>query len=1265
MKGRYTKRFYLFAIIVLIAHTTFAQQLEFVENKGQWDKNISFKGEMTFGAFALKPDGGYRLLLYNKSDLQQVHNYFHGEPYTSNVTGASSTQQKGTYNTNAVTQPVAGKGAASTGNPDLVLHAHIYEVKFLNSNPHPLAIPDKPLDTYNNYLIGNDSSKWAGHCRVFYAVTYKDIYPNIDVHYYTDNGNLKYDFIVHPGGDVNRIAMYIDGANNIQVKDGQLVIKTSVDEVREAIPHSYQVASVGRKEVSCSYKLKGNIVRFNINDEISTQSTLVIDPQLVFSTFSGSTVDNWGFTATYDGLGNLYAGGIVFGSGFLVSNGAYQTFYKGGSSTGEYADFDIGIIKYDPLGQHRLYATYLGGAGGNEYPHSLVTDSLNELIIAGKTTSNDYPVLPARNPAIDGPGDNFDIIVTKLSVDGSKLIGSRRIGGTGDDGVNIKNKYPIPASNPLYDGAVSIRRNYGDDSRSEVIVDKAGNIYLASCSQSNNFPVTANAFQKTIGSVSPSAAAVTQDAVILKFPPDLSTITFSSFLGGTGDDAAFVLAINPLDNNIYIAGGTTSTDFPGDKTGVMFPSFQGGVCDGFVSIVSNDGTQLIKTGYFGGQLSGGAGGGNDIIYGIQFDKHGYPYIMGTTTADWPTTNNVNYKDAGGKQFISKLQPDLSAFVYSTVFGTNSQFPNISPTAFLVDRCENVYVSGWGGDGDSRPGYYTSSGTLGLKTTLSNTPPGAILKSSTDGSDFYFFVLERNAQSMLFSCFYGQVDNAQTYPDHVDGGTSRFDANGAIYQSVCANCGDHTNFPTSNGSWSPNNGAAASGGCNLASVKINFNLAGIGAALKSSILGTPGRNQGCVPLTVDFRDTIGAGKSYVWDFGDGTPKQTTTVNTIEHVYTAVGTYNVMLVSIDSGSCNIADTAYETIRVRNDEATLAMNAVKLPPCDALNYQFTNTSTAPAGKPFTNTSFTLNFGDGQSQVIGGASVVTHAYAAAGTYKAYLVLTDTNYCNAPDSILITLRIATNVKAVITTPLLGCAPYTANIINNSSGGSTFTWDFGDGTTSTDADPAPHAYPNTGTYTIKLVASDPSTCNKIDSTTVTITVVDKPTAAFSYSPVPPKENTPFDFTNASIGGTHYKWIFGDGTVLETVSEDTVVSHLYNVGQTYNVCLVAYNDNGCSDTTCQSVTPIVVPLVDVPNAFTPNGDGRNDYIYVRGFGITKMVWRIYNRWGAVVFQTGNLQQGWDGRYNGVLQPQDVYTYTLNVEFSDGTQYNKKGDITLLR
>lgn len=1224
MKGKRLQVVLMLLCCCSIVMQSYAQgYLEFVENKGQWQSDIKFRGNLQSGAIALTPTG-YKMVLYNREDLQNIHEYFHPD------------------NPEAPTTPAAKASVAAPGR--LHVRGHMYEAKFLNANPNAVIVPEKPQASYNNYFLGNDPSKWAGNCRIFTAITYKDIYPNIDLRYYTSEGNLKYDIIVRPGGDASKIALYFDGADGLRIKNEELIVKTSVDQVKEKKPYSYSLSNTGKKEVACKFDVKGNILRFNVQEPVAANATLVIDPTLIFATFTGSKADNWGYTATYDADGNFYAGGIVFSStngNFPTTTGAFDETFNGGNDTGEgTGGFDIGIMKFNPTGSQRVYATYLGG-NGNEQPHSLVVDASGNLIISGRTNATTYPVFPAGTPVYGG-GGGWDIILTKLNASGTALIGSRIIGGGSDDGVNIRHKY---ASNPP--GTTSTRRNYGDDARSEVIVDDNGIVYLASCTQSADFPTTAGAAQTVAGATNPTTGRY-QDAVIIKASTDLSNIIFSTLLGGNGDDAAFVLALNPTDQNIYIAGGTTSTNLPGDHTGVIFPNNQGvatneSIVDGFLTILTNSGSQFLKSTYLGTN-------GIDVVYGIQFDKFAFPYVMGTTTGNWPVVNAA-FSQAGGKQFISKLKKDLSGWEYSTVFGTNRSIPNISPTAFLVDRCENVYVSGWGGQiSNSYPALSTQSMTI----TPDATQP------STDGRDFYFFVLERNAASQLYGSFFGE--NGGT-ADHVDGGTSRFDKNGIIYQSICANCGGAAGgaFPTTPGAYAETNG---SNNCNLAAIKIAFNLAGVGSDIRSSIQGSSRDTSGCVPLTVSFRDVLAQGKRFIWDFGDGNTA-VTTVPFVQNTYNSVGTYTVKLISIDSSSCNIADSSTTTITVRNDDATLGASFQKVGDCSSYTVNFFNNSLPPqhVNKPFKANSFTWDFGDGSPKVVAGINTVQHTYPGEGVYRVKLILTDTNYCNAPDTFNLEVRLALNVKAKFDEIPSGCVPFSAAFNNTSSGGISFEWSFGDGGTSAQTNPQ-YVYQTAGTYTVQLVANDPGTCNLTDTFRSTIVISPNPTANFTYAPNPPQENTPVRFTNLSIGANTYEWQFGDGETITTTSA-AVISHVYNETKTYNACLIAQNAYGCKDTTCKSFAAKVVPLLDVPKAFTPNNDGVNEKIYVRGYGIATMKWIIYNRWGTQVFITTNRNEGWDGRYNGVLQPQEVYTYTLEVSFTDGTKYAKKGDITLLR
>ena len=1188
--------------------------IEFVENRGQWDSRVKYRGTVNNGAFYIRK-GGVTVLQHNANDIGNLYAVMHGQSTATNSVAKAS--------------PV-------------IVNSHSWNIDFVGANPNMKIVAEKSLDSYNNYFIGDDPLKWASNCRVFQAITLQDVYPNVDVRYYTNNGTLKYDIVAKPGANISRIAMRYSGVSKLGIKNRELITSTSLGEMRESSPYTYQNKGHGREEVNCKYIVSGDVVRFELKN-YDPNTTVVIDPQLIFCSFSGSAADNWGFTATYGPDGSFFGGGIVFSipaNGFPASPGAFQTTFQGGGGSPE-GPVDIGIIKLSPDGKNRRYATYLGGSG-DEQPHSLICDPAGNLIVAGRTSSSNYPVTGGAAGVIGG-GGNMDIIVTKLNALGNGLVGSKRIGGAADDGVNITTNRGS--------GTTSLMRNYGDDGRSEVNLDGAGNIYVASSTKSSNFPIVGG-FQSTFGG--------NQDAVVLKLNSNLSTLLFSSYLGGSGDDAGYVLSLAG-NGDIYVAGGTASTNFPGNKAGTLGPANNGpgnSPIDGYLAVIANDGSSIIRSTYLGTS-------GIDQVYGVQFDRFGFPYVMGQTTGAWPVINAA-YSNANGRQFIAKLQPDLSAFVYSTVFGSGASTPNISPIAFLVDRCENVYISGWGGHFFTSNNF-NSAGTSGLPVT-----PDAI-KTTTDGKDLYFFVLKKDATAILFGSFFGENNNLQPNTggtDHVDGGTSRFDQNGVIYQAICGNCklgAPPIPYPVTPGAWSTTNNTNEGGGCNLTMLKIAMNLAGVKGHVLSAINGVQMDTAGCVPLTVVFTDSIRNAVRYEWNFGDGSPTvgplPAATGYTQTHTYNSVGFYQVMMIAIDSTTCNIRDTSYIHIRVSNLQATVDFQPVKLSPCDSFKYRFDNLSVAPPSTPFGPRSFLWDYGDGSPTDTTGPGSVFHSYHAAGTYNVILQLIDTNYCNAPQSDTIQLRVSAILDAQFTTPPTGCAPYTAGFTNTSIGGLTFSWDFGDGTTSNAVNPT-HVY-NAGTYNIVMIANDPNTCNLTDTARFTITVYDNPVASFSYTPTTPIENTPNIFTNqSSPDAVLFRWDFGDGDTLLTSSRANV-THQYNATGTFTACLRAYNVAGCFDDTCQQVQTIINPLVDVPNAFTPNTNDGNSVVYARGFGISKMRFIIWNRWGQKVFETNSRLQGWDGRYKGIVQPMDVYAYTLDVEFFDGTKTTKKGDITLIR
>jgi gliding motility-associated-like protein len=292
---------------------------------------------------------------------------------------------------------------------------------------------------------------------------------------------------------------------------------------------------------------------------------------------------------------------------------------------------------------------------------------------------------------------------------------------------------------------------------------------------------------------------------------------------------------------------------------------------------------------------------------------------------------------------------------------------------------------------------------------------------------------------------------------------------------------------------------------------------------------------------------------------------------------------------------------------------------------------------------------------------NLIGNTFPAVGTYKVRLYLNDTAYCNANDVKEFIVSVSPLVKAGFSTPSLGCLPHRATFKNTSLAGQTFRWDFGDGTSFTGPNPPVKLYNRLGDFTVTLIATDPGTCNLSDTTRFVISVKPKPVASFSFAPDPPKENVPTQFTNLSFGAKSYYWEFGDGDT----SRLTSPLHLYERSDTFSACMVAYNEFGCTDTVCTKVVTLIKPVVDVPSAFTPNGDGKNDKVFVRGFGIAQMNFRIYNRLGQVVFESGSPSYGWDGKFKGKEMNAGVFAYKLTIKLQNGDFQIRSGNLTLLK
>jgi gliding motility-associated-like protein len=295
-------------------------------------------------------------------------------------------------------------------------------------------------------------------------------------------------------------------------------------------------------------------------------------------------------------------------------------------------------------------------------------------------------------------------------------------------------------------------------------------------------------------------------------------------------------------------------------------------------------------------------------------------------------------------------------------------------------------------------------------------------------------------------------------------------------------------------------------------------------------------------------------------------------------------------------------------------------------------------------------------------GLKNITRTFSS-GSHKIKLTLLEKGFCNVNETIELVVTVDPRFKADFRPDDdTICVGSKVGFQNLSIGGFQFLWKFDNGATSKVFSPPSQLYNTIGEKNVLLIISENSpNCKRSDSVSYKISVKPNPVSAFDYSPKKPEENTATNFFNNSSGADSYLWVFGDGET-STLKDP---KHFFKTTGEFEVQLYASTKFGCVDISTGKVSAIVKPLADVPNAFTPNGDGKNEIFYVRGYGITKMNFRIYNRWGQVVFETSTQDIGWDGKFKGVPQPMDSYAYTLTVEFGDGTSFAKKGDLTLIR
>jgi hypothetical protein len=560
--------------------------------------------------------------------------------------------------------------------------------------------------TQVSYFTGKDKKRWKSNIPTYSRLSLGMVYDGIELSLKAYGKNVEKIFTVYPAGSVDVISLAIDGASSLTInRNGELEIQTGLGPVRFSAPLAYQVIDGKRKSVTVAYDVKGKTYGFRV-DEYDRSHPLVIDP-LLASTFVGGELEDHVYSLTLDSSNNVYITGYTGSSDFPTTSGAYDRIHNG-----DY-NYDFFISKLNSSLTELLASTFIGGTSANEYSYSIALDSLNNVYIAGSAESVDPDDFPTTAGAYDTSHNGMrDAVVCKFSNDLSTLSASTFIGGSthevaysiaidSSDNVYISG-YTGSSEFPTTSGAYDEEHNGSADvfvckfnnsltslqastfiggSSNEhglsVALDSSNNVYVAGLTSSSDFPTTSGAYDEGYNSG--------EDAFISRFNSSLTSLQASTFIGGSSDEKANSITLDSL-NNVYVAGWTTSSNFP--TTSGAYDEGYNGSEDVFVSRLNSDLTDLSASTFLGGS---NGDEGNSIVLG----GSGNVYVTGfTRSSEFPATpgayDTTHFDGVGEDVFISKLSSDLTTLPASTFLGGwNSE----QGSALMLDSENNVYVAG--------------------------------------------------------------------------------------------------------------------------------------------------------------------------------------------------------------------------------------------------------------------------------------------------------------------------------------------------------------------------------------------------------------------------------------------------------------------------------------------------------------------------------------------------------------------------------------------
>jgi hypothetical protein len=846
---------------------------------------------------------------------------------------------------------LARAGAVLTFARDARSDATVLRMRLAGANPNARIEGQGELPGKNNYFVGSDSSRWRTDVPTYSRVAYESIYPGISLIYYGNQRQLEYDFVVDPGADPGQIRLAVEGVETLTVDaQGNLVLHSTSGEVQLLTPRVYQQVGGHRTEIAGRWKLTAkNVAGFRL-DSYDHSQPLVIDPVLMYSSFLGGSQQNGLNKIAIDAAGNAYVAGFTTSGDFPAAPSPVSTTFGNGSpSRGAF------VAKINAAGTSLLYSTYLSGSVDEEAT-GLAVDSSGNVYVSGTTRSTDFPTRNALQSTCATQikaGTCSSAFLTKISPTGDSLLFSTYLGGSG-----------------------------GESGRS-LAVDASGSAYVVGVTSSVDFPVTAGAAQTKCG------GACQQNAFVAKFAPSGDSLTYATYLGGSGVDDAADIAVD-ASGSAYAAGKTTSADFPlatpYQKSCPADATSSSGAClaTAFVTKIKADGSAFTYSTYLGGSLGSQAAG-------IGVDSLGSAYVAGSTqSADFPVVKAFQKscgidKTSGAcsvDAFLTKFAPSGKTLVYSTYLGGSGRD---EATGLAVDAAGNAHIVG--------------------TTESADFPTVASVQSSLKGaSDAFVARFSPSGSSLNFSTFHGGSATES-------GNAIALDAKGNVY---VAGVTSSTDFPTQHPFQS-----SCAGACT------NAFVTKMAVPLATTVTVSPASDTVEVNNTDSFTATVTPSGNVTWTLSGancsgatcGSVSPVTTASGTPTTYTApstapLGTVTLTATSTDgtTGTATITNTDF-TLTMTSSSVDVAQgssvpNTVTAAAFNSNGYTGTITpscSGLPTGASCSFSPTTISLpGTGTSTV----TVSTTASTPAGTYTITVNGTDAATVQVSHSTTFTLDV-------------------------------------------------------------------------------------------------------------------------------------------------------------------------------------------------------------------------------------------------------------------